>query len=69
LIETKGREDVDVARKDERAEKWCDDVTTLTGQTWRYLKVPDKEFKRVKPAGFDELVSALQAGRPMFVVD
>ena len=69
LLETKGREDADVARKDERAEKWCADVTALTGQTWRYLKVPDKEFKRLKPTSFDELVSALQAGGPMFVVD
>src|SRR4051794_19656789 len=67
LIETKGREDADVQRKDERAVKWCEDVTTLTGQTWRYLKVPDKEFKKLKPASFDELVSALQAGGPMFV--
>lgn len=69
LLETKGREDADVARKDERAAKWCADVTTLTGVPWHYLKVPDKEFKRLKPASFDELVSALQAGGPMFVVD
>ncbi len=69
LLETKGREDADVARKDERAVKWCADVSTLTGQTWSYLKVPDKEFKRLKPASFDELVSALQAGGPLFVVD
>ncbi|HEY3231565.1 MAG TPA: hypothetical protein VGJ87_20215 [Roseiflexaceae bacterium] len=54
-------------RKDERAEKWCADVTALTGVTWRYLKVPDKEFKKLKPASFGELVSALQAGGPMFV--
>jgi len=50
LSETKGREDADVARKDVRAEKWCADVTTLTGQTWRYLKVPDKEGSQPMPA-------------------
>jgi len=32
LIETKGREDADVARKDERAEKWCEDVTATVSQ-------------------------------------
>ena len=69
LLETKGREDADVQRKDERAEKWCADVTALAGQTWRYLKVPDREFKKLKPASFDELVSALQAGGPMFIAD
>ena len=68
LIETKGREDADVQRKDARATTWCVDVTTLTGQTWRYLKVPDKMFKKLKPTSFDELASALQAGGPLFVL-
>ena len=68
LIETKGREDTDVQRKDARATTWCVDVTTLTGQTWRYLKVPDKMFKKLKPTSFDELASALQAGGPLFVL-
>ncbi len=55
------------AGKAARAEQWCADVTALTGVPWRYLKVPDKEFKKLKPTSFDELVSALQAGGPMFV--
>ena len=42
-------------------------MTTLNGQTWRYLKVTDKAFSRLKPASFDELVIALQIGGPMFV--
>lgn len=67
LLETKGREDADVARKDARAEQWCADVTQLTGVNWRYLKIPDKEFKKLKPSSFGELVSALQAGGPLFV--
>jgi len=57
-----------VQRKDARATTWCADVTTLTGQTWRYLKVPDKMFKKLKPTSFDELASALQAGGPLFVL-
>ena len=67
LLETKGREDTDVARKDARAEQWCKDVTELTGVQWCYLKIPDKDYKKLKPASFDELVSALQAGGPLFV--
>ncbi len=31
LLETKGREDLDVQFKNQRAEKWCEDVTQLTG--------------------------------------
>ena len=69
LIETKGREDGDVARKDARARQWCEDVSTLTGTKWSYIKVPDKEFKKLKPASFDELVSTLQSGGPLFVME
>jgi hypothetical protein len=64
LIETKGREDLDVARKDERAERWCADVTALTGRRWRYLKVPQREFVKFRPGSFAELVSGLTAGGP-----
>ena len=56
-----------MARKDARAEQWCADATQLTGVMWRYLKIPDKEFKKLKPSSFGELVSALQAGGPLFV--
>ena len=69
LIETKGREDADVARKDDRARRWCADVSALTGQEWRYLKVPEKEFKKLKAADFGELASAIVAGGPMFVME
>ena len=69
LIETKGREDADVARKDARAHTWCADVSALTGQAWRYLKVPEKEFKRLKADNFGELASAIAAGGPMFVME
>lgn len=67
LIETKGREDIDVARKSERAEQWCEDVTRLTGNEWRYLKVPQKDFARFKPSSFEELVSGLTAGGPLWI--
>jgi len=69
LLETKGREDLDVARKDARAEQWCADVTALAGAEWHYRKVPQKEFERIKPQSLAELVSVLDAGGPLFIQD
>ena len=67
LLETKGREDPDVARKDARAEQWCADVTALAGAEWHYRKVPQKEFERIRPQSLAELVSVLDAGGSLFV--
>ncbi|MBE0696060.1 MAG: hypothetical protein IH586_03970 [Anaerolineaceae bacterium] len=35
LIETKGREDVDVAHKDLAARLWCENATRLTALEWK----------------------------------
>jgi len=67
LLETKGREDPDVGRKDARAEQWCADVTALAGAEWHYRKVPQKEFERIRPQSLAELVSVLDAGGSLFV--
>ncbi len=69
LLETKGREDLDVARKDARATQWCADVTALLGVEWRYRKVPQKEFERIKPRSLAELICVLDAGGSLFVQD
>ena len=55
LVETKGREDIDVAHKDRAAQIWCENATLLTGTEWRYLKVPQKDFDELHPEGFAEL--------------
>lgn len=60
LVETKGREDVEVALKDRAAELWCENATTLTKTNWQYLKVPQKEFEGLHPSDFEELVVALK---------
>jgi len=67
LLETKGREDLDVARKDARAEQWCADVTALAVVEWHYRKVPQKEFERIKPQSLADLVSVLDAAGPLFI--
>lgn len=55
LIETKGREDIDVRFKDEAAERWCIATTNLTGREWRFLKIPQKTFEAVQVNNFSEL--------------
>ena len=54
LIETKGREDIDVTHKDRAARLWCENATLLTGREWRYKKIPQKEFEKLRP---DDLIA------------
>lgn len=55
LIETKGREDIDVAHKDAAAMIWCENATALSGTRWRYVKVPQTEYAKLQPSDFSEL--------------
>jgi type III restriction enzyme len=48
IIETKGQETAEVARKDVAAKQWCENASELTEIDWRYLKVPQKEFERLQ---------------------
>lgn len=56
LIETKGQETVEVARKDQAAMYWCENATRLTGSPWRYVKVPQTEYKQLQPTEFADLL-------------
>ncbi len=55
LIETKGREDIDVAHKDRAAMIWCENATLLTGEVWQYVKVPQLEWNKLQPGDFAEV--------------
>lgn len=57
LIETKGMESLEVAHKDRAATLWCENATMLTGTPWRYLKVPQKDFEKLQPADFADLMA------------
>jgi len=57
LVETKGREDVDVARKDEAARAWCERATALTGVAWRYQKVMQTTFEQMQPDDLEDLTT------------
>lgn len=56
LVETKGREDVDVRKKDDAAMMWADSATALTGRSWRYVKVMQRDFERLEAVTFGECV-------------
>jgi len=56
IVETKGREDVEVAMKDEAARNWCDNATQLIGTKWQYLKVLQKNFEDLHPEEFNDLL-------------
>jgi type III restriction enzyme len=56
IVETKGREDVDVAHKDRAAMLWCENATMLTGTEWSYVKVPQKDFEGLQADEFADLM-------------
>jgi len=47
---------VDVANKDHAATLWGENATRLTETEWHYLKVPQKEFEKLQPDEFADLV-------------
>ena len=61
IVETKGQEDLDVALKDRRARRWCQDATRLAGREWVYEKVPQKLFDGFHGDTMDELRRLLDA--------
>ncbi|MCS6821649.1 MAG: DEAD/DEAH box helicase family protein [Microscillaceae bacterium] len=59
IIETKGREDIEVKQKDKAALHWCETATELTGTAWKYLKVLQKDFEDLQPNSFEELLAGI----------
>lgn len=59
LIETKGIEDPEVARKDAHAEWWCTQVAKQACVVWKYAKVPYRTFHTAQPTSFAGLIAAL----------
>lgn len=55
LVETKGREDIDVAHKDRAAGIWCENATLLTEVAWQYMKVPQAEFAKLQAAELSDV--------------
>ena len=56
LVETKGQESLEVRFKDRAAQMWCENATQLTGDVWQYVKVPQKEYEKLQPVEFSDLL-------------
>jgi type III restriction enzyme len=61
IVETKGQEDLDVALKDRRARRWCQDASRLSGCDWAYEKVPQKLFDKFDGDSIEGLRRFLEA--------
>ena len=56
IIETKGREDLDVPLKMRRLQQWCEDINRAqTDVAYDYVYVDEDSFEQYKPSSFKEL--------------
>jgi hypothetical protein len=53
IVETKGLEDTNAAKKDRAAQLWCENTTRLP---WAYLKVLQTAYKQLQPTRFEDLL-------------
>jgi len=44
IVETKGREEIQILEKNRAAELWCQAVSEATGKTWKYLYLKEKDW-------------------------
>jgi len=61
IVETKGREELDLPLKMQRLKQWCEDVNR--GQTdvkWDFVYVDQESFEKYKPASFRQLVDGFR---------
>ena len=61
IIETKGREDVEVAAKDAQMARWCREVSGVADDHWRYLKVSQIVFDRGSFQSLAGLIRGVEA--------
>lgn len=61
IIETKGRVDVDVERKDQRGEQWCKDVNRLIDGKWSFIRVDQEKYEEYRFESVDELISTIRS--------
>lgn len=59
IIETKGREDVDVEHKDKRIRLWCEDATNLTGNKWLFIRVNQEDFEKYRFRNLKGLIATI----------
>lgn len=61
IVETKGREDLDVPKKMERLRQWCEDINAVQATApFDFVHVDEDGFTRYKPQSFAELLAGFQ---------
>jgi type III restriction enzyme len=62
VVETKGREDLDVAPKMARLKQWCEDINAAQSEIdYDFVFVDDAGFETYKPKNFAELMKGFKA--------
>jgi len=59
LIETKGRDDLDVLQKDNYARLWCEKASALCKVNWKYIKVMQRDYEDLHPDNMAELLNMI----------
>lgn len=64
VVETKGREELDLPQKMARLRRWCEDATEATkddgGPSYNFVYVDQESFNKHKPSSFSGLASAFR---------
>ena len=61
IVETKGREDLDVPKKIDRLRQWCEDLNAVrSAVTYDFVYVDEEGFKNYKPRSFAELLTGFR---------
>ena len=64
IVETKGREELDVPQKMARLRLWCEDATAASqaegGTSYRFVYVDQPSFEMHKPASFAALAASFR---------
>ena len=63
IIETKGREFEGTEAKDASIQNWCKNVSIQTGTRWRYIRVNQVDFEKIRVSRFEDLLGELRVIR------
>jgi len=60
VVETKGREELELPRKMARLSQWCADAGAATGERFGFVYVDEEGFRQHKPGSFAGLVNSFR---------
>jgi len=61
VVETKGREELDLPLKMQRLRQWCEDISRVQSDVkWDFVYVDQEGFEKYKPTSFSQLIGAFK---------